>query len=265
MTRYEMPTVFGSSLIPDRSTWGGVTMVSVSFATTRSAAVELVPDGIEVIGDEPVVTVSRMTYSTVDYLANAGYNEVTVGIAAQVDDEDGTVQGGYMPVVWVDEQIPIQIGREFLGYAKVPGELPPVETGPDGHRFELRERGALLLSGRAGGLEPLTGDRLDRLRRAATQMTALGWKYIPSMQGPPDADYPTQIPLSFEWDEVAVGTGTLEFGRPTWAQAPVAARIVEALAALPVRGRVRAMVATGSGSIDRTAARRLRPRRQTHV
>jgi Acetoacetate decarboxylase (ADC) len=265
MSRYEMPTVFGPSLIPDHSTWGGVEMVSVSFATSRAAATALVPDGVDVVGEEPVVTVSRMTYTNVDYLAGGGYNEVTVGVAASVADEGGPVRGSFMPVVWVDEPIPIQIGREFLGYAKVPGELPPAVSNPDGYEFELRERDTLLLRGRASELQPLTGERLDRLQHGAAKMTALGWKYIPSMSGPADADYPTRIPLSFEWDSVSTGSGSLEFTSPAWAAAPVSARIVAALGALPVLAPPRATVATGRGSIDRTAARRLSPPQRTHA
>jgi hypothetical protein len=259
--RWEMPTVFGPSLIPGRSEWGRVDMVSIGFTTTRAAAAALVPPGIEVVGDEPAVTVSRMTYTDVDYLPGGGYNEVTVGIAARADDGGATVTGNFMPVVWVDETVPILIGREGLGYAKVAGELPPVSHGDHGADFELRERGTLLLGGSVRELAALPADRLAAVRRAGGEITVLGWKYIPGLgdEGP-DADYPTAIPLSFTWAAAAAGAGTLAFGSPTWEQAPVAARIIEALAALPMVRSRRALVATGHGAIDRTRARRLWPR-----
>jgi hypothetical protein len=59
--KYDMPTAFGPSLIPDHSRWGRVEMISVSFTTDQSAVAALVPDGIDVAGQRPVVTVSRMT------------------------------------------------------------------------------------------------------------------------------------------------------------------------------------------------------------
>jgi hypothetical protein len=252
-----MPTVFGPTLIPDRSVWGSVAMVSVSFVTDRSAAEALLPHGVEIAGSRPVVTVSRMTYQDVDYLAGGGYNEVTVGIGAGVDTEDGVVRGSFMPVVWVDEQIPIQIGREFLGYAKVPGELPAVARDTGRASFELRERDTLLLAGQVSDLRPVSPERLAAVRAAASDVTVLGWKYIPSLSGAPDADYPTRISLQFAWDDVSVGAGELTFGAPTWAQAPVSSRIVATLARLPMLEAGRATVAVGRGEIDRTAARRL--------
>jgi acetoacetate decarboxylase len=260
--KYEMPTVFGPSLIPDLSVWGRVEMLSLSFVSDRSAVAALVPCGIDIATERPAVTVSRMTYRDVDYLAGGGYNEVTIGVAASVDDEDGPVRGNYLPVVWVDEQIPIQIGREFLGYAKVPGEMPPVEMAADRAQFTLRERSTLLIAGRANGLRPVSPGRLDAIRRAAAEVTVVGWKYIPSLAGEPDADYPTRIPLRFDWDTVSAGGGDLTFATPAWSEAPVGARIVGALSRLPVLEACRSMVATGTGSIDRTAARRLHLRRK---
>jgi len=253
-----MPTVFGATLIPDRSVWGRVEMISVSFVTDGHAAAALLPGTIQVSKDDPVVTVSRMSYSDVDYLAGGGYQEVTVGISAMLETDDGRVRGSYMPVVWVDEHIPIQIGREFLGYAKVPGELADVRRTADTAHFELSERGTVLLEGQATGLAPVPAERLEAMRAAAKETSVLGWKYIPSVDGEPDADYPLQIMLEFDWAEVFAGEGSITFATPAWAEAPVASRIVEALSRLPKRTPGRATVAVGAGAIDRAAARRLR-------
>jgi acetoacetate decarboxylase len=212
---------------------------------------------MEVAGAAPLVTFSRMSYTDVDYLAGGGYNELTVGIAATVDDADGEVAGSYLPVVWVDQPVPLQIGREVLGYAKVHGELPATESSAGHTEFEVRERGAVLLRGSARNLTPLAADRLTSLRRAAAEVTVLGWKYIPGLDGVADADYPTRIPLHFDWSEATSGDASLTFESPTWVAAPVASRVVQALAHLPVLSPLRALVAAGSGSIDRRAARRL--------
>lgn len=231
-------------------------MVSISFTTTHSAASALVPSGLDVIGDEPIVTISRMSYADTDYLAGGGYNEVTVGISAQGLDGGRAVIGNFMPVVWVDQSVPLIIGREYLGYAKVQADIAPVAHEEGNLEFDLTERGATLLSGSVRGLTPLAPDRLAGVRRAAAEVTVLGWKYIPGFDGP-DADYPTRIALSFDWTVAHTGAGSISFGSPTWEQAPVGSRIIAALAALPVVGYRRALVASGSGSIDRSAAGRL--------
>ena len=54
----------------------------------KAAARPLVPAALE-IPDRPVVTVSRMSYAGVDYLAGRGYNEVTVGITATHELDGG--------------------------------------------------------------------------------------------------------------------------------------------------------------------------------
>jgi acetoacetate decarboxylase len=254
-----MPTVFGPSLIPDRSTWGHVEMVNLTFMTSRRAASALVPAGVEVVGERPLVSVSRMTYADVDYLAGGGYNEITVGISSRVVTATGAVAGMFMPVVWVDEPVPLQIGREFLGYAKIFGNLPAVGRNPSEYSFELRERGSVLLRGRAFDVRALSADRFAAVRRSGADVCVLGWKYIPGLDGTADADYPTRIPLSFDWSDGFYGRGELSFESPGWSAAPIGSRAVEALAALAVLTPVRAIVATGHGSIDRGAARRLLP------
>jgi Acetoacetate decarboxylase (ADC) len=256
-TKYDMPAVFGPSLLPDHSTFGEVDMVSISHVTTRAAAAPLVPHHFE-LPDDPVVTYSRMTYRNVDYLGGRGYEELTVGISARCDTESSEVRGSYMPVVWIDDSAALVAGREYMGYAKIGGELPSIDASDTAREFEVREYGAPLLRGVVEGIAPLDAPRLESARAAAAATTVLGWKYITGPGGIVDADYPTSISLSFEWAEAWTGDGRITFAAPGVVEAPFSSRIVAALAALPVVRSRRAFIAAGRGSIDRAATTRLR-------
>jgi hypothetical protein len=254
--KYEMPVVFGPTEIPDVSVWNHVTMVSVSFVTTFGAARPLVPPGLD-LPERPVVTVSRMSYEGVDYLAGRGYNEVTVGVTAAHELDGARQRGSFLPVVWVDEFRPLIIGREYMGYAKLGAQFGPVISDQGSRSYELHEYGTRLLRGEVSSVVALEGDELRAARRAAAAVTVFGWKHIAGPQGTVDADYLTSTPLRFEWTSVLQGRGEVSFEAPDWPAAPHSARIVRALGALPVVEMRRALVAVGSGSLDRTAVTRL--------
>jgi hypothetical protein len=254
--KYEMPIVFGPTEIPDLSRWGEVDMVSTSFVTTFDAARSLVPAALDV-PERPVVTVSRMSYRDVDYLAGRGYNEVTVGITVSHSHEGVQQRGSFMPVVWVDDFRPIIIGREFIGYAKLGADFSDV-TDVDGashasRGYEISEYGTRLVRGDLSGLMALEGDDLQAVQQAASIVTVFGWKHIAGPQNTVDADYLTRTPLQFEWSSVLRGEGAVTFDAPDWKAAPHSSRVLQALRELPVVRQRPALVATGTGSLDRTA------------
>jgi hypothetical protein len=263
-SKYEMPTVFGPTEIPDLSSWGRVHMVSISFVTEHESVRGLVPAAFAV-PELPVVTVSRMTYEYVDYLGGRGYNEVTVGIGVTHGDADDAVRGSWMPIVWVDDFRPIVIGREYMGYAKFGAEFEPITVQGDQRHFAIHEYGTRLLQGSVSALTALDGDDLARVQHGARNMVAFGWKHIAGPDGKVDADYPTMIPLRFEWDTVARGEASIEFNTPTWKEAPHSSRILGRLAGLPVLRRRPGFVASGHGSIDRRGVRRLDPSASSSV
>jgi Acetoacetate decarboxylase (ADC) len=238
------------------SVWKRVTMVAVSFVTTFDAARPLVP-AVLAVPERPVVTVSRMSYAGVDYLAGRGYNEVTVGITAALELDGGPRRGSFMPVVWVDEVRPIIIGREYMGYAKLGAQFGSVISDQGSRSYELHEYGTRLLRGEVSGAVAMEGDELRAARRAASAVTVFAWKHIAGPQGTVDADYLTSTQLQFDWTSVLRGRGHISFETPDWSAAPHSARIVEAFRALPVVELRRGLVAVGSGSLDRAAVTRL--------
>jgi hypothetical protein len=255
--KYDMPTVFGPTEMPDVSKWGHVEMLSTSFVTTLEAVRPFVPSVFDV-PSEPIVTVSRMTYADVDYLGGRGYNEVTVGIATSYPFGDASQRGSFMPVVWVDDSRAIIVGREYMGYAKLGAELAPVErTVGSGRSYHVMEYGTPLLRGEITDMVELTGDAFAAVRRASDDVSVFAWKHIAGPGGTVDADYPTSVKLHFDWTEAFRGAGSSTFFAPAWQDAPHSARVLAALHALPVVRHRPALFATGTGSIDRTAVARL--------
>jgi hypothetical protein len=255
--RYDMPIMFGATQIPDISKWGRVEMVSTSFVSTLEAVRPFVPDVFEVPA-KPIVTISRMTYGDVDYLGGRGYHEVTVGISCSYTHGGAIERGSFMPVVWVDDVRPIIIGREYMGYAKLGAQLPPTERiSAGGWSYGISEYDTSLLCGEVSEPVEMTTEEVDNLRRASVDVTVFAWKHIAGPSGAVDADYPTRIKLRFDWLEAYRGKGSCTFFSPAWTDAPHSSRILKALHSLPVVLWRPALVAAGTGSIDRSAVVRL--------
>jgi hypothetical protein len=78
------------------------------------------------------------------------------------------------------------------------------------------------------------------IRKAASHQSnktpAFGYKYIASLNGPPDADYPTIMWNDTDIDQLRLGkSGELYFGNPTEQDIGYFKPIVDALKSLPVR------------------------------
>jgi acetoacetate decarboxylase len=255
--RYDMPAVFGPSLLNDREQVPDFQAVVISFETTPEAAARFLAPYFR-LGDRAVISFSRMAYRGVSYLGGRGYEELVVSVDAVYDGPGGRIAAPYMPVLWVSDPAAIAAGREYMGYAKIFGELPAIETGETTTRhFRCLEFGTLLLSASATGLQPITGAALERVRAAAATSRALGWKYIAGPEGTVDADYPTFILNRFNYHAAYSGDAALELFRPNIQQAPASARILAAFADLPILKMRRAFVGHGDCIIDRAATRRL--------
>jgi acetoacetate decarboxylase len=252
-----MPAVFGPSLLPDVSRVPEVHVVSVGFETTRDAAARLVPKYFAV-PERAIMSLSRITYMGVDYLGGRPYSELLLMVNVVYDGADGTISGPYMPVLWVSDVNAILAGREFMGHAKLYGELPPIAETPTSRSFDCSEYGAPLVHAEAFNLQPIVGDSLGALRLSTAEAYALGWKYIPGADGTPDADYPTRLTMRWDYQRAWSGESRLEFLRPTATEAPVSSRIMSVLAELPVKQMRRSFVGSGSCEIDRAATTRLR-------
>ncbi|WP_347270682.1 acetoacetate decarboxylase family protein [Rhizorhabdus histidinilytica] len=252
--RFDMPALFGPSLIPDRTIVPFAEVVSISFETTTQAAARLMPRFFTP-ADPPIVTISRIDYREVDYLGGRGYGEivVTVGALHPADPRPA----GFAPVMWVTEPAALIAGREYMGFAKLPATMDAIDHSSDGRGFAAREYEAGLIEGRVTGLRPLSTEALDKINRTASEVRTYGWKLIPGDGPEPDVDHPLVNVMRWHYDRAWSGDGELSFYRPSPAEAPMSARVVAALADLPIVAQRRAFVAEGRAEIDRSATRRL--------
>jgi len=252
--RYDMPAVFGPSLMTDK-TRTTARVVMVSFETTRDAAARLLPRFFDA-AEQPVVSFSRITYDKVDYLGGRPYQEVVLGVSAIYANGGRQIAANFAPVMWVDEVGALIAGREFQGLAKLSAQFTPLVIGAEA-RFSISEYGAPLFEGAATSLVPITGDKLERLNEVGGAVNTLGWKYIPGLAGAPDADYPTLSVMRWAYEKAWSGQSNMRFFAPDSTAAPFSSRIVAALAALPMVAMKRSFVGEGRAVIDRTATERL--------
>jgi len=259
--RYDSPAVFGPSLMPDRSPCDDAETSVISFETTRDAAAKLLPRFYE-LDDRPIVSVYRITYRGVDYLAGGEYREAVISVDAVYNGPNETIKAAFCPVLWVDQVWALISGRELLGSPKVLGKFPVEETGPGTRAFEVyesdgREVNTRLFRGEWSDLKPLSGDALAQLNDRVKEVRTLGWKVIPSLDGPPDADYPTQLLMRWNFNQASIGNGRIIFDTPSAKQAPVSSRIMKVLADLPIKEYRKGLVAKGSAVVERMSTRRL--------
>ncbi|MFC5463097.1 acetoacetate decarboxylase family protein [Massilia niabensis] len=255
--RYDMPALFGPSLMPDQTQVPHAEVIVVSYETARDAAARLLPRFFE-LPDTAVISVSHIDYHDIDYLGGRGYREVVISVGAVYDGPEGPLQAGFAPVMWVSEAGALTAGREYMGFAKLLGEIGPVTAEPERRRFQCAEYGNVLLEGEASRLRPLSDEALERVRRNSAQVRTFGWKVIPGPQGEaPDADYPLENLMRWSYQHAWAGEGRIDWRAPERKAAPISARVIAAMKSIPVKEYRRAFVGEGSAVIDRAATRRL--------
>ena len=256
-TRFDMPVVFGPSIMPDESHIPHAEVVAIVFETTKDAAAKLLPRYFE-LADSAVISVTRIEYQGVDYLGGRSYSEVVLSVRSVYRGEGETITAGFAPVMWVSEVGALISGREFMGFAKLPGEMTGIRHQGDRRTFDCSEYGALLFQGEASGLQRLSDEALARVQRNATAVNTFGWKYISGNEGTPDVDYPTINVMRWNYTDAWTGEGRLQIFQPDHHAAPLSSRVMATLSALPITHYRQSFVGEGSAVIDRTATRRLK-------
>jgi acetoacetate decarboxylase len=250
--RYDMPAVFGPTQLPVISTWGRMRAIDVSFVTTHEALRPFVPYELD-LPTEPVLTVSRRSFTNVDYLAGRGYEELCIGIRVSQTDGDSVIRGTFWPVMWVDQVMPIIVGREYSGFAKLGAEFTPVaEQGTD-LSFAAFEYGTRLLSGEVTAVEPLPEQDARRAAARASEATAFCVRHIPAIAGGRGLHQTTRLEMTADITAIRRGVGHIHFDTPSWADAPHSSRVMAALDALPIVRMCPAYVIEGSSAFDRSS------------
>ena len=93
-TRYDAPAVFGPSLMPDSSACENCENWTISFETTRDAAAKLLPRFFE-LDERAFVSVHRITYRGVNYLAGGEYRELAISVDAVYNGPKETIKAAF--------------------------------------------------------------------------------------------------------------------------------------------------------------------------
>lgn len=189
-------------------------------------------------GKSPTVTVLFADDNGVDFMAGGGYRLAAVSVAAQFDGETGHLDGDYVLVMPENNTLPIITGREWIGMPKFYSDITLIRTTKNDHlRCEASLWGHLLFG---IDIAPPLRQQNTLVRKAAEMQSsrnpAFGYKYIASLNGPPDADYPTVMWSETSIEQLSLGkSGEFYIGNATEEGIGDCYPIIEALRSLPVR------------------------------
>jgi hypothetical protein len=234
---YVMPAHFG----PSDMGWDGEiahyednTAITIIYTTDPESASALLPPGFSVT-DPAIVSVSFVMCRGVDFMAGGGYNLVAVNLSATFEGKRDQAVGNFALVLWENEFMPIVVGREVLGAAKLMADIPDAWIRGDRHGFSVSESGTRLLEGEVSGLTRLNDDALKMMAADTEGQVWMGWKYFPScdLKGA-SLSHATALPARVETKEAWLGKGELTFHDVPWEKAPMSSRIVSRLKELPI-------------------------------
>jgi len=205
---YRMPLLMGpmfESASPPRFAYREVDVLALQYLTRPAAVAALLPEPY-VPADKPLVTVLLSENNGLDFMAGAGYRLAAFQVAARFEGERDHVEGDYILVMFENQTWPIVGGREDLGVPKVFADISALRVFPDGRTTcSVSLWGHLLFSVE---VPPLRRQSAIARAVATRRMNARPWlayKYIDSLDGPPDADYPTITQNDTRIDELWLG------------------------------------------------------------
>jgi acetoacetate decarboxylase len=247
---YLMPVSFGEMPYQEVAHYGDVWSLAVIYLTDRDALARLLPPPFEP-ADEPLVSVYYQKSNKVDFMAGGGYNLMGVNLAAVFDGKEDHVQGNYAAVLWENNTLPIQLGRELLGAPKLFADIPdPFRLGDD-WRVQAADCGRIVLELCINNAQPLGGDALDMVRAGANATPWMGWRYFPTPDGRGTAlSEPTLIGAETTVGEAWAGTeASASFGAVTPGATPMMAHILPSLHSLVVREYRGGFITHGSNKL----------------
>jgi acetoacetate decarboxylase len=222
---------------PPKQVYARVESIMLEYETDPDAIPPFLPEPYKP-GKSPIVTVLFNDCNGVDFMAGGGYRMGAVAVAAQFDGEAGHLDGSYVLVMPENSGLPIMTGREWLGMPKFQTDISAIRMMENGSlRCEVSMWGHYLF-----GIEIKPAFRKQNIiiRKGASSMASrspsFGYKYIASLDGPPDADYPTVM-----WNDINIeqlwlaGGGNFEVADAGEAEIGDYAPVIRALKTLPVR------------------------------
>ena len=258
---YRMPLAMGPVL--DRKelklAYPQVEVLAYQFLTEPDALATLLPDCYRP-GREPIVTVLFSMNNGLSFMAGGGYRIATILLSARFDGKQDHIEGDYIVVMFENDTWPIIGGREDLGVPKIYADISNIKIMPDGHlRCEASLAGHMLF-----GLDvPALKGQLSLVKVIASRQINsrpwLGYKYIPSLDGPPDAVYPTITYNQSRLDKLWMGKkASFRFGIARYEDIGVVKNLMDALATLTIIRPIQVVHFTGSAVLRYDLSRRLK-------
>jgi acetoacetate decarboxylase len=258
---YRMPLIAGAIL--DRKNmkleYPKVEALAFQYLTEPEAIAELLPDCYQP-GKEPMVTVFFSQNNGLSFMAGGGYRMATFQVSARFDGRQDHVEGDYILVMFENHTWPIIGGREDLGVPKLFADIPEIRILSNGHvRAQASYWGHLLFALDAFPLKRQTAIARLVASRQINSKPWLAYKYIPALDGPPDADYPTITQNDTRLEKLWLGKkASLIFGTGRTEDIGHVKPIIEALASLSIIRPIQAVHFTGSAVLRYDLSRRLR-------
>jgi acetoacetate decarboxylase len=209
---------------------------------------------------EPIVTVIFGYNSGLEFMAGGEYRIATVQVSARFKGEKDNVEGDYILVMFENETAPIIGGREDLGVPKIYADISPIKMLSEGHlRCEASLWGHLLFG---IDLEPLKEQSKIVIQVASKRINERPWlcyKYIPSLDGPPDANYPTMSKNDVKIEQLWLGkSGKIFFSSPDYEDVAYTKHVVDNLKTLKFNEVVQTAHICGSSVLRYDLSRRLK-------
>jgi acetoacetate decarboxylase len=258
---YVMPLGIGAQFDVSKSpaySYKQVENLVLRYQTDPDAIQDLVPVPFQ-LGKDPTVTLAFSFNDGVDFMAGRGYRIATLMVEARFDGEKDHVEGNFVVIMFEDDALPILMGRETLGVPKIYADISPIITNPgDGHlRCEVSRWGHLLF-----GIKVHTLVEQNAVVRGIANRTKLPpylcYKHIPSLDGPPDASYPTLWFMDSHIDQLWMGKeGEIYLGNPGEEEVSYYAWMKKIVESLPVLRVTQVLRTRGSGLLRSDLFRRL--------
>jgi acetoacetate decarboxylase len=235
--RFSMPLIAG----PRRARIGGIPYrerqtIALQYETDSEKISGVLPDCYEP-ADKPVVTIGFIYNDGVDFLAGRGYNIATVNVSTVFNGSRDNVEGSFSIVMYEDDTIPIIGGRENLGVPKIFADISRPKIYPDGKiRCEASLWGHLLFGIEVKPDRKQPEEVIRGMNMNPRGPPLLGYKYIPSLEGPPDAAYPIATPSDVTYKEHWTGVeGRVYYGDPSHEDVSFNKAILDAVKSLEIK------------------------------
>lgn len=257
---FRMPLILGpmwKDTIPSFE-YQQIEVAAIQYFTEPESINALLPDCYKPSKD-PLVTVVFGYYNGLEFMAGGGYNVAVVQVEATFDGNQDQVNGDYILVMFEDQTWPIICGREDLGIPKLYSDVSAIKTMSSGRaRCEASYWGHFLFGIELSGLKKQNSIVRKVANKVINSRPWLAYKYIPSLAGPPDADYPTISYNDVKINELWLSnTGSMYFGNVSKDDIGHYKVLIDNLSTLPILRIKQCLKFRGSAVLRYDKSRRL--------